>query len=33
MRQKEVDTFTAKNKLEATYLTGNGDGIPYHVPL
>lgn len=33
MRQKEIDTFTAKNKLEARYLTGDGDGIPYHVPL
>jgi hypothetical protein len=35
MRQKEIDIFTAQHKLEATgrYLTGNGDGIPYHVPL
>jgi hypothetical protein len=33
MRQKEVDTFTAQHKLEARYLTGDGDGIPYHVPL
>lgn len=33
MRQKEIDTFTAKNKIEARYLTGDGDGIPYHVPL
>lgn len=33
MRQKEIDTFTAKHKLEARYLTGDGDGIPYHVPL
>jgi hypothetical protein len=32
MRQKEIDTFTAKEKLEARYLTGAGDGIPYHVP-
>ena len=33
MRQKEIDTFTAEHKLEACYLTGHGDGIPYHVPL
>jgi hypothetical protein len=33
MRQKEVDTFTAKHKLEARYTSGFGDGIPYHVPL
>ncbi|KAF8171880.1 hypothetical protein BJ912DRAFT_994816 [Pholiota molesta] len=33
MRQKEIDTFTAKEKLEARYLTGSGDGIPYHVPF
>lgn len=33
MRQKEIDTFTAKEKLEARYVTGSGDGIPYHVPL
>lgn len=33
MRQKEIDTFTAKNKLEAHYISGSGDGIPYHVPL
>lgn len=33
MRQKEIDTFTAKQKLEARYITGTGDGIPYHVPL
>ncbi|TFK22570.1 hypothetical protein FA15DRAFT_513416 [Coprinopsis marcescibilis] len=33
MRQKEIDTFTAKNKLEARYITGHGDGIPYHVPF
>ena len=33
MRQKEIDTFTAQHKLEARYLTGDGDGIPYHVPL
>ncbi|KAJ3534406.1 hypothetical protein NMY22_g6941 [Coprinellus aureogranulatus] len=33
MRQKEIDTFTAKNKLEAHYITGCGDGIPYHVPF
>ncbi|KAJ2918526.1 hypothetical protein MD484_g1863, partial [Candolleomyces efflorescens] len=33
MRQKEIDTFTAKHKLEARYITGQGDGIPYHVPF
>ncbi|KAF9486078.1 hypothetical protein BDN70DRAFT_870593 [Pholiota conissans] len=33
MRQKEIDTFTAKEKLEARYVTGGGDGIPYHVPF
>jgi hypothetical protein len=33
MRQKEIDSFTAQHKLEARYLTGDGDGIPYHVPL
>jgi len=33
MRQKEVDQYTAKHKLEARYITGDGDGIPYHVPL
>ena len=33
MRQKEIDIFTAQHKLEARYLTGEGDGIPYHVPL
>lgn len=33
MRQKEIDIFTAQHKLEATYLSGDGDGIPYHVPL
>ncbi|KAF9562951.1 hypothetical protein CPC08DRAFT_749159 [Agrocybe pediades] len=33
MRQKEIDTFTAKHKLEARYITGSGDGIPYHVPF
>ena len=33
MRQKEIDIFTAQHKLEARYLTGDGDGIPYHVPL
>lgn len=33
MRQKEIDTFTARHKLEARYLTGDGDGIPYHVPF
>jgi hypothetical protein len=33
MRQKEIDTFTAEHKLEARYLTGHGDGIPYHIPL
>lgn len=34
MRQKEIDTYTAKNPLEVTYPSGNGStGIPYHVPL
>ncbi|KAJ3509303.1 hypothetical protein NLJ89_g5289 [Agrocybe chaxingu] len=33
MRQKEIDIFTAQNKLEANYITGSGDGIPYHVPF
>lgn len=33
MRQKEIDTFTAQNKLECRYITGTGDGIPYHVPF
>ncbi len=33
MRQKEIDTFTAKHKLEARYTSGFGDGIAYHVPL
>lgn len=33
MRQKEVDTYTANHKIEARYLMGSGDGIPYHVPL
>ena len=33
MRQKEIDTFTAQHKLEARYVTGDGEGIPYHVPL
>lgn len=33
MRQKEIDTYTAQHKLEARYITGSGDGIPYHVPL
>ena len=33
MRQKEIDTFTAKHKLDARYASGCGDGIPYHVPL
>jgi hypothetical protein len=41
MRQKEIDTFTAQHKLEANYASGaathagegDGDGIPYHVPL
>jgi len=31
--QKEIDTFTAKHKLEARYVTSDGEGIPYHVPL
>jgi len=33
MHQKEVDTYTANHRLEARYLMGGGDGIPYHVPL
>lgn len=33
MRQKEIDAFTANHKIEARYLSGSGDGIPYHVPL
>lgn len=33
MRQKEIDTFTANHRIEARYLSGSGDGIPYHVPL
>lgn len=33
MRQKEIDNYTAANKLEARYVTGHGDGIPYHVPF
>ncbi|KDR75581.1 hypothetical protein GALMADRAFT_248067 [Galerina marginata CBS 339.88] len=33
MRQKEIDTYTAQQKLEARYITGVGDGIPYHVPF
>ena len=33
MRQKQIDEFTDKNKLEARYISGSGDGIPYHVPL
>lgn len=33
MRQKEIDTYTAQNKLEARYSTGSGEGVPYHVPL
>ncbi|KAH9485621.1 FAD-linked oxidoreductase [Psilocybe cubensis] len=33
MRQKEIDTYTARQKLEARYITGSGDGIPYHVPF
>lgn len=33
MRQKEIDTFTAQNKIEARYAMGAGEGIPYHVPL
>lgn len=33
MRQKEIDTYTAKHKLDARYVSGQGDGIPYHVPF
>ncbi|EAU91190.2 FAD linked oxidase domain-containing protein [Coprinopsis cinerea okayama7 len=33
MRQKEIDTYTANHKLEARYITGHGDGIPYHIPF
>lgn len=33
MRQKEIDTYTAQNRLEARYPDGAGEGIPYHVPL
>jgi hypothetical protein len=33
MRQKEIDTYTAQHKLAARYTNGNGEGIPYHVPL
>ncbi|KAF8627621.1 hypothetical protein AX15_004319 [Amanita polypyramis BW_CC] len=33
IRQKEIDAFTANQKLEARYITGYGDGIPYHVPF
>ena len=33
MQQKEIDTYTANHRLEARYLMGSGDGIPYHVPL
>ena len=33
MRQKEIDNFTATNKLEARYISGHGDGIPYHIPF
>ncbi|TFK65552.1 hypothetical protein BDN72DRAFT_845354 [Pluteus cervinus] len=31
MRQKEIDRYTAQNKLEAK--NGVGEGIPYHVPF
>ncbi|KAJ7817277.1 hypothetical protein B0H14DRAFT_2842975 [Mycena olivaceomarginata] len=33
MRQKEIDTFTAKHQLEARSLAGPNTTIPYHVPL
>ncbi|KAG6878286.1 hypothetical protein C0992_008293 [Termitomyces sp. T32_za158] len=33
MRQKEIDTYTAKHKLEARYANGVGEGVPYHVPF
>ncbi|KAH6914077.1 hypothetical protein BKA70DRAFT_1260374 [Coprinopsis sp. MPI-PUGE-AT-0042] len=33
MRQKEIDNYTAAQKVEARYITGHGDGIPYHVPF
>jgi len=34
MRQKEIDTYTAKNPIEAKYPSGFGFcTIPYHVPL
>lgn len=32
-RQKEIDTYTAQHPLEAHYVSGSGEGIPYHVPL
>ncbi|PPQ83362.1 hypothetical protein CVT24_001910 [Panaeolus cyanescens] len=32
-RQKEIDTYTAQHPLEARYISGSGDGIPYHVPF
>ncbi|KAG5642207.1 hypothetical protein DXG03_003398 [Asterophora parasitica] len=33
MRQKEIDTYTARHKLPARYTSGSGEGIPYHVPF
>ncbi|GLB37918.1 putative oxygen-dependent FAD-linked oxidoreductase family protein [Lyophyllum shimeji] len=33
MRQKEIDTYTARHKLEARYANGNIESIPYHVPF
>jgi hypothetical protein len=34
MRQKEIDTYTAKNPVEVKFSSGSGGGtIPYHVPL
>jgi hypothetical protein len=34
MRQKEIDTYTAKNPIEVRHASGNGSStIPYHVPL
>jgi hypothetical protein len=34
MRQKEIDTYCAKNPIESNYPSGSGSStIPYHVPL
>ncbi|KAJ6578904.1 hypothetical protein DFH09DRAFT_908914 [Mycena vulgaris] len=33
MRQKEIDTFTANNQLQAHSLAGGRATIPYHVPF